>query len=196
MAAVQNKKSKRTTRDIPVGSIKRLAKVAGCLTISELAIMEIEGRAKSFIQELVLGAFNSKQKENSILKQRDVETYLQLKGIYAMPVNRSAKSCRNKNLSKVPKSQDGRTKREQKSDCVYIPRASFLRVIKSVIKSRRDFNKKEKIISEEAASLIQFVTEDYLIRLLKDANNMSHHAKRVRVYPKDIQQAIKSNVYK
>jgi len=74
----------------------------------------------------------------------------------------------------------------QKSTDLLIPRAPFFRLVKEV---SNDFTAAghHYRFQVQAVDALRHASEDYIVKLLEDANLAAIHAKRVTVQPKDIQ---------
>jgi histone H2A len=79
-------------------------------------------------------------------------------------------------------------KMQKQSECVHFPRAAFARFVREV---GQDLHYKGADLryTSDALLAIQMYMEQYLVELLEDANLNAIHAKRFRVFPKDIQLA-------
>lgn len=75
----------------------------------------------------------------------------------------------------------------QSTTDVLIARAPFRRLVKEIVS-----NLKESIrMQSSALEAVQEATEGYIVNLLCDANLCTIHAKRVTLFPKDLQLAIR-----
>ena len=73
-------------------------------------------------------------------------------------------------------------KRYQKSTNLLIPKASFARLVREVTERIR----KGMRFTASALESVQTASEDYIVKLLNDANHCAIHGKRVTIMNKDI----------
>nr|QBK86552.1 MAG: histone 2A-domain-containing protein [Marseillevirus LCMAC102] len=76
-------------------------------------------------------------------------------------------------------------KHQKDSGCVYFAKIAFERLVREIA---QDFDINMRF-SEDAFIAFQTYMEQFLVRLLQEANLEAIHAGRVRVYPRDIQLA-------
>jgi histone H3/H4 len=72
-----------------------------------------------------------------------------------------------------------------KEHCFYIPKASFKKFVQYVVEEYKDNVR----YSKDALNLLQIATEDHLKKYVKMAVLNAYHAKRMSVFPKDLQMA-------
>ena len=73
-------------------------------------------------------------------------------------------------------------KRYQKSTNLLIPKASFARLVREVTESI----KKGMRFTASALESVQTASEEYIVKLLNDANLCASHGKRITIMEKDI----------
>jgi histone H3 len=76
-------------------------------------------------------------------------------------------------------------RRYQKSDKLIVPIVAFTRLVREIA---QDF-KTDLRFARPALSALHILVESYLVSLFEDTNLCAIHAKRVTIYPKDIQLA-------
>ncbi|KAK7195672.1 histone H3 variant [Novymonas esmeraldas] len=75
----------------------------------------------------------------------------------------------------------------QHSTDMLIARAPFRRLVKEIVSTVKDTIR----MRSSAVEAIQVATEGYIVNVLGDANLCTIHAKRVTLYPKDLQLALR-----
>jgi len=169
-------------------AFKRLTQVAGIKTISGLIPTELRGIINVSLTRLMKDTLiYTRYGMRRTVSASDVEhalndiPYLKVFTVYkgkVKPCGQVKKVKRNNALREIKYLQ-------KQSDCLHLPQAPFVRVIKRIA---MDFETDLRY-SKDALNLIQFAIEDYLIQLLEHTNHIAIHDKRTTVYPKDIQLA-------
>lgn len=78
-------------------------------------------------------------------------------------------------------------RRYQNSTDLLIPRAPFRRLVREVMLNMKDSIR----IRSSALDAMQEATESYITSVLSDANLCTIHARRVTLFPKDLQLALR-----
>ncbi|ELP94847.1 histone H3, putative [Entamoeba invadens IP1] len=73
-----------------------------------------------------------------------------------------------------------------------IPKASFQKLVKSVVLDSGDFAFRDEIrFNREAIIAIQLIAEDFIIRLFEDSSLCAFHAKRITVNNRDVRLVLR-----
>ncbi|CCW71552.1 unnamed protein product [Phytomonas sp. Hart1] len=78
-------------------------------------------------------------------------------------------------------------RRYQASTDFLISRAPFRRLVREIVANLKDSVR----MRSSALEAVQEATESYIVNLLNDANLCTIHAKRVTLFPKDLQLALR-----
>lgn len=184
-------------------AIQRLCKIAGIVRVSSTVYEEIRGLLLLYMREVVSDSVNAMEYARRVRLQRsDLEIALQSQGLFLGAGLKESKSTFSScNLSKPVKTiTEGETKKKHRfrsgtvalrdvrklqksSDCLAIPKISFLRLTREVGQDYRD----DLTYSKKFVELLQLSAESHIIKILGNANICAIHAGRKTVEPKDIQ---------
>lgn len=111
-----------------------------------------------------------------------------------LDTKRKSLTPRDKNSVKIrPRFRPGELvlseiKRLQNSHDLQIPRAAFHRVVREVTQDIMSNREDQRVLYQAAAlQALQEAAESYLTRLFEDSYMLTLHAKRVTLFPQDIQ---------
>jgi len=199
-------------------AIRRLAYTAGVKTLSGLNYEEVRGVLRVYLEGVVRDTVTyTEHRRAKTVSSADVVSALPVKMYSSNPkpkfrfeTRKRSEGAEVKGEGKVPKRKPApkgeakaggvkkahrfrpgtvslrNIRRHQKmSSALMIRMLPFERFVREVA---QDF-KNDLRFSANAMLILQFSAEDYLVDLLEDANLAAIHAKRIRVFPKDIQLA-------
>lgn len=146
--------------------IKNLCNKVGIKNINSLVYEEMRGVIKVFLEDfleriLIITKYYQKKTITVNSVYLATEEYLLL-------------------ADKIPKCEDLNKKFKA---CLEFPKSPFLALIKEI---SNDFGVDNIAVQQKAAELIQYYTERYAFKILKDAKLFMLNAKRDTLYPKDI----------
>lgn len=185
-------------QDITKPVIKRLAQKAGVKSISGLVYEEVRGilnrNLSHVLQKLAIIVRGTNR---VIISASDVKETFRFLGmtVYATGEEGDMKTCEGfqhaatkKKLTRGEVSVKAIRFYQKQHDCLYIPNAPFMRLIKEIM---QEHGFSELKWSADAVGLLQVMVETYLVKLFEDAILCTVHAKRQTLYPKDIQLAMR-----
>jgi histone H3/H4 len=156
--------------DITKPAILRLAHRVGVVRVSGLMFEETRGILGSFLGEFL--------RRVVIHTEHDRKHTVSVNHVYAS-------MWPNKVLLTTKDLKDCQSKSKDIQTCLSIPKAPFERLVRAIFHQY----KKDLRIQGEAALLIQYYTEMYLLKLWSLAHRMAMHGQRMTVEPRDLQSA-------
>ncbi len=194
-----SRRKRKVLRDNIQGITKpalvRLARKAGVKRISGMIYEELRGVLKVYLEDLIRFTITSVEyNRRKTLQLRDVMFGLEQIGLLYGGL--ATKSCGVKPAKKTTSGKKHKFKPgtvslqeiryyQKQGGCLTIPRASFARLVKEIAQDWMD----ELRFSKDGILAIQVATEDYMIKLLADANLSAIHRGHSTIAPKDIQLA-------
>ena len=173
------------------GALHRLLSRAGCVRVGSLAYEEIRGNVSAFLKNII--------RKSVILMESCNQTTIKLKHVEPnLPTsvfseNASDKKCHTyESHAKVRRNKPGalalkEAKFYQKTGCLLLSKASFSRLVREIAEE----SKPDLRLSEKACIILQYATENFIVKLGENACLNAIHAKRHTVQPKDIQLAMR-----
>uniref|UniRef100_A0A6C0BF27 Core Histone H2A/H2B/H3 domain-containing protein n=1 Tax=viral metagenome TaxID=1070528 RepID=A0A6C0BF27_9ZZZZ len=183
--------------------IARLAHKAGVKTISGLIYKELRAIINNnFLEPVVQASLTYMEHANRVTVSReDVLEGFRIKGftIYSGGDEANPKKCKDYDSTLKEKKSDKKVKPGMKSlkeirhyqtqsDCVYIARAAFERLVKEIV---QDVRTDAVRWSSDAMGLLQQSIEAEIVNFIENANLCAIHAGRQTLQPKDLQLVMK-----
>jgi histone H3/H4 len=156
--------------DITKPAIHRLTQRVGIPRVSGLLYEEVRGILLVFLEEFLSRVFTHTDHER--------KKTISVNHVYAAMYPSKVLLTKKELGACVPKSKIPQI-------CLSIPKAPFQRLIRDIVASFRA----DMRMQQEAALLIQYYTEMFLLKVLALAFLMAKQAERETVQPKDIQLA-------
>lgn len=166
-------------------AIKRISQVASINRLNASSYSEIRGILNSTLHRLMKQSITyTEYARRKTVDTSDVEyalndiSYLHLFTMHkgkVKPCGQIKKIKRNNAIREIKYLQ-------KQSDCLHIPHAPFVRLIKEIGMEY----KTNLVYNKDALNIIQFAVEHFLIELLDYANKIAINGDRTTVQPKDI----------
>ena len=160
--------------------IKKMSKKANIKSLNSLIYEEIRGQTKVFLEEFL-------RRIITVTQYYDKQT-ISVNHIYM-----AADSFLLIGKNKIPKCKELNNKMEI---CLEFPKTSFKKLLKQMVDDEKyrkpktlhtsKFSYENVIIGDDASQLIQYYTEQYMLKILSKARIVMLNAKRQTLYPKDI----------
>lgn len=165
--------------------LNKLARKAGVKSLSGLTYEEIIGTVLVMIQKILRNCILISN-NRKIITLDDIKYSFDFLGHKLYTYDENISKCKTFNKTKVKNKYLKEIKYYQsQADCVYIPKASFKKIVKNELNNLQ-YTKNIKI-SNIALDHFQFAIESLCIELLEKANRLAiTHAKRITLQPKDI----------
>jgi len=176
-------------------AIKRLGYVGGVKRMSGLIVEETRGILKLFLYNILRHAITyTDHARRRTVSENDITLALADHGIIIWSSSPPIKNCKVvKKMGKGKKKFRPGTRalmnirKYQKCPFLHIPREAFSRLVREL---GQDY-KTDLRYSKDGIILLQYATENYLIKLFQDANLAAIHAGRQSIMPQDMQLARK-----
>ena len=174
--------------------LNKLARKAGVKSLSGLTYEEIIGTVLVMIQKILRNCILISNNRKTITLD-DIKYSFDFLGHKLYTYDEDISKC--KTFTKKTKVKNKYLKQikyyQNQADCVYIPKASFKKIVKNELNNFQydlpddlQYTKNIKI-SNIALDHFQFAIESLCIELLEKANRLAiTHAKRITLQPKDI----------
>lgn len=175
-------------------AMKRLSQVASINRLNASSYDDIRGILNSTLHRLMKQSIiYTEYARRKTVSTSDIEyalddiSYLHLFTMHkgkVKPCGQVKKVKRNNAIREIKYLQ-------KQSDCLHIPHAPFVRLIKEIgVDYRTDL-----VYNKDALNIIQFAVEHFLIELLDYANKIAINGDRTTVQPKDITIAYRALKY-
>src|SRR3990170_7026411 len=174
---------------IQMPAITRLARVAGIRSLSKEMLEELRGIIKVVLEKVIKNAvyITDYQRKNTV----DITSVYYALPKFMYSIKPPAKTC-----PKYTTKTKGQKKKKAKpgmvayreikfyqkqSNCLYIPRLPFERLVREVA---QDY-KYDLKFSKDAMLLLQYYVESYVVKVLEESQLVALHKDQIRVSPKD-----------
>jgi histone H3/H4 len=163
------------------GALHRLLSRAGCIRVGRYTYQELRGNVQFFLQNII--------RKSVILMESCNQTTIKLKHVEPnLPTsvfseNASDKKCDTYKSTSKKAGPLKEVEFYQKTGCLLLSKAPFSRLVREFAEE----HKKGLRLSEKACIILQYATENFIVKIGEHAAMAAIHAKRRTIKLKDIQ---------